>query len=207
MAVNGFDTQPPPQPSGGRDWRSGPSLLIGAGAVVVTLVVVALAVQEFGPSATLWWIVAAAAVFYIARQLRVRHLTADAFLHVKDLTKAEQFEAYKAMRRRYRVARREVRRRRPLGRMVDEGGMMPPTVIRVANPRDYVKLNVGLMPWPRIQDIRGVEVHWTPLVQTPSQEFFNNLREAVAHFLSVSPGAVVAQTPDLPRKRITFVLR
>jgi hypothetical protein len=207
VAVNGFDTQPPPQPSGGRDWRSGPSLLIGAGAVVVTLVVVALAVQELGPGATLWWIIAAAVLFGIARQVRMRRLTTDAFMHVKDLIKAEQFEAYKAMRRRYRVARRETRRRRPLGRMVDEGGMHPPTLIRVANPHDYVKLHVGPLPWPRLQDIHSVTVRWTPLVQTPSAEFFNNLTEAVAHFLSVSPGAVVAHHPDLPRKKVTFALR
>jgi len=46
VAVSGFDTEQPPDPSGGRDWRSSPNVLVGAGLVVLTLVVVALAVQE-----------------------------------------------------------------------------------------------------------------------------------------------------------------
>jgi len=180
---------------------------VGAGVAVLTLAIVALAMQEIGPGATLWWVVAIAAVFAIARYWRLRQFTTLAYLHVKDLTKAEQFEAYRAMRRRYFTAVRETRRKRPLGRIVDEGGMHPPTLVRVANPRDYVKLHVGPLPWPRLQDIRSVTVRWTPLVKFPSEDFFGELTEAVAHFLCVSPRALVANRPDLYRKRITFVLR
>ncbi len=175
--------------------------------MLLTLVIVALAVQELGPSTTLWWIAVAAVVLGGARYLRMRHLTTEAFIHVKELTKAEQFEAYRAMRRKYFIAMRDFRRKRPLGRPIDEGGMHPPTLIRVASPRQYVKLQVGPLPWPRLQDIRSVTVRWTPLVPSPNASFFEQLTEAVAHFLCVSPGAVIAHHPDLYRKRITFVLR
>ena len=97
----------------------------------------------------------------------MRHLTTEAFIHVKELTRAEQFEAYRAMRRRYFLAMRDFRRKRPLGRPVDEGGMHPPTLIRVANPRHYVRLQFAPYPWPRLQDIRSVTIRWTPLVQSP----------------------------------------
>ena len=207
MAVSGFDTEQPPEPSGGRDWRSSPNVLVGAGLVVLTLVVVALAVQEIGPNATFWWVVVIGGLFLVARWWRLHQFTTLAYIHVKELIKAEQFEAYRAMRRRYFLGVREARRKRPLGRIIDEGGMHPPTLIRVARPRDYVKLHVGPLPWPRLQDIRSVTVRWTPLVPTPSPEFFSQLTDAVAHFLCVSPGALTSHRPDLYRKKITFMLR
>jgi hypothetical protein len=182
-------------------------VLVGAVAVVLTLVLLALAVGQLGQTTTLWWAAVIAAAVGFGRYWRVRSLTTQAFMHVKELTKAEQYEAYRAMRRRYFTTVRETRRKRPLGRIVDEGGMNPPTLIRVANPRQYVKLQFGPVPWPRLQDVRSVTVHWTPLVQFPSQEFFNQLTEAVAHFLCVSPPALVVHHPDLQHKRITFVLR
>ena len=175
--------------------------------MVLTLVMVAVAVRVLGKDTTLWWIAIIVAVVGFCRYWRVRTLTTQAFIHVKELTKAEQYEAYRAMRRRYFTTVRQTRRQRPLGRIVDEGGMHPPTLIRVANPRHYVKLHFGPLAWPRLQDIRSVTVHWTPLVQSPSQDFFNQLNEAVAHFLCVSPRALVAHHPDLYRKRVTFMLR
>lgn len=207
MAVNGSEPEPPPESSGARDWRTSPTVLVGAVAVVLTLILLVFAVQQLGQSTTLWWIVVIGVAVGFGRYWRVRRLTMQAFMHVKELTKAEQYEAYRAMRRRYFTSMRETRRKRPLGRIVDEGGMHPPTLIRVANPRHYVKLQLGPIPWPRLQDVRGVTVHWTPLVQFPSQEFFDQLTEAVAHFLCVSPRALVVHHPDLYRKRITFMMR
>jgi hypothetical protein len=76
---------------------------------------------------------------------RLRHFTTQAFTHVKELTKAEQYEAHKAMRRRFFTTMRDVRRQRPLGRVIDEGGMHPPTRMRgsssvtvSAHPRTYL---------------------------------------------------------------------
>jgi hypothetical protein len=207
VIVNGFEPELPPEPSRARDWRSSPTVFVGAGAALITLVVVALAMQAIGPGATLWWVAVAAAAFVLARGWRLRQFTTLAYMHVKDLIKAEQFEAYRAMRRRYFVTVRENRRKRPFGRIIDEGGMHPPTLIRVAKPGDYVKLRVGPLPWPRLRDIRSVTVRWTPFVSSPSDDFFNQLTVAVAHFLCVRPGALVAHRPDLYRKRITFMLR
>jgi hypothetical protein len=182
-------------------------MLVMGAVVVLGLVLLAIAVSVFGQSTTIWWIVVLGGVFLLGRYFRSRQLHLQAFMHVKELIKAESYEAHKAMRRRYRTAVRQTRRTRPLGRIVDEGGMNPPTLIRVANPRQYVKLQFGPMPWPRLQDIRSVTVHWTPLVLSPSEEFFDQLTSAVAHFLCVSPRAVVAHNPDLYHKRISFMLR
>ena len=174
---------------------------------MLALVLLAVAVSTLGQATTLWWLVVIGAILAVGRYFRVRQLNLNAFMHVKELIRAEQFEAHKAMRRRFRTSVRDVRRQRPLGRIIDEGGMNPPTLIRVANPRHYVKLQFGPLPWPRLQDIRSVTIHWTPLVPSPSQEFFDQLTAAVAHFLCVSPRALVVHNPDLYHKRITFMLR
>ncbi|HZD00841.1 MAG TPA: hypothetical protein VFA46_11835 [Actinomycetes bacterium] len=196
--------EPQPEPPAARDWRSGSAILVAAAVAVLTLVFVAVAVRELGPATTFWLVTVSAVAVLYARTWRVRHLTTEAFMHVKELTKAEQYEAYRAMRRRYSSSVRDMRRKRPLGRVIDEGGMHPPTLIRVAKPQRYVKLDVAPVPWPRLQDIRSVTVRWTPLVQSPSDDFVNQLTEAVAHFLCLSPRALVVRPPDLYRKRITF---
>jgi hypothetical protein len=203
--MNGMNgAEPKPGPPDARDWRSGPTILVGAVAAALTLVIVAVAVRELGTTTTFWLVVATAIGIVYARAWRVRRFTTEAFMHVKELTKAEQYEAYRAMRRRYHSTVRDVRRQRPLGRVIDEGGMHPPTLIRVARPQRYVKLDVAPVPWPRLQDIRSVTVRWTPLVLSPSEEFVNQLTEAVAHFLCLSPHALLVRPPDLYHKRVTF---
>jgi hypothetical protein len=196
--------EPQPEPPSSRDWRSSPAILVGAVVAVLTLVLVAVAVGQLGPTTTFWLVALAALALVYARAWRVRHFTTEAFIHVKELTKAEQYEAYRAMRRRYFTSMRDLRRQRPLGRVIDEGGMHPPTLIRVARPQRYVKLEVAPVPWPRLQDIRSVTVRWTPLVASPSDEFVKQLTEAVAHFLCLHPRALVVRPPDLYHKRITF---
>lgn len=208
MALEPQPTEPlpEPRPSRPRDWRFSPILVVGAlvaGAILLVLVLVA-AIRQLGGTTTIWLLVLTAGAIGYARHRRLRYFTTQAFMHVKELTKAEQYEAHKAMRRRFFTTMRDVRRQRPLGRVIDEGGMHPPTLIRVARPQHYVKLRVAPVPWPRLHDIRSVTIRWTPLVLSPSDEFVGQLTQAVAHFLCVSPRVLGVRAPDLYRKRITF---
>jgi hypothetical protein len=143
------------------------------------------------------WIVAAWAIIIALSFNRLTHIC---YFHVKDLIKGDQAAAYRAMRRQHHWRQRHPNRSRG-------EGLHQPTVIKVADPVRHVVLHPAglffLLPIRR--NLRGVRVHWTPLVGYPDDGWLEDLTEAVAHFLGEDPGQLDRRGFNVRRKRVTFL--
>lgn len=53
--------------------------------------------------------------------------------------------------------------------------------------------------------LRGVTIHWTPMVRYPTPEWLDELTDAVAHFLGVGRGEVARTVTSVSRKRATII--
>jgi hypothetical protein len=128
--------------------------------------------------------------------LQLRHLTNICFKHVKDLIRAELEAGQEAFRANARSARRR-------GEAV---GLHQPTMVSLANPARYVRLLPGpLFPLlPIRQQIRGVWIWWTPLVEYPTQEWQDKLSRSVAHFFGVLPEELEPGSFNIRRRRVWF---
>jgi len=139
-------------------------------------------------------LITALAVVLVIRALRMRWLTLQLYYYVKQLTKAEPFEAYKAQRRRYAITRRQRRAKRIAGSGVGgaaDTGTHLPSHERIAAPGSWVRL---LAPWwliwPLRRHIGGAAIRWSPFCDRPDEAFRTRLKEEVAHFLGCDPNSL-----------------
>jgi hypothetical protein len=86
-------------------------------------------------------------------------------------------------------------------------GLYQPTVVTPVRPWRHVVLLPGplfvLLPFRPF--LRGVVVHWTPLVRYPTPEWLEELSDAVAHFLGLGRGKVDLAEANVTRKRARIV--
>jgi hypothetical protein len=120
-------------------------------------------------------------------------LTSLCHVHIKDHIRWELHAAH-----RYKSSRWLT------GRSGD--GLYQPTLIRPTNPF----LHVRLLPTPRFviapspDSLRGVVVHWTPLVPSPDTAWCDELADRVAHLLAVDSSQVRQGDLNLRRRRLTI---
>lgn len=145
-----------------------------------------------------FWILA----WLIFFALRVRILTRSCYFHVEELIRAN---AYAGQRTIHAKERAEVRswRRNEAAR-----GLYQPTAVTPVHPFRHVWLLPGplfvLLPFRPF--LRGVVIHWSPLVRYPTAEWLDELTDAVAHFLGLGRGEVERKDMSVIRK-IAWIVR
>jgi hypothetical protein len=129
--------------------------------------------------------------------VRYHVLTGKCYDHVEELIKADQH----AGRRRMRAGRLRLP-----GTSQPSGGLYQPTAIAPASPHRHVWLLPGVLfaIWPARGALRGVIVHWSPLVRYPDAEWCADLADRVAHFLAVDSNLVRQADMNLRRRRLTI---
>jgi len=167
--------------------------LIAALPTTACILVAGLLASRIAPSWSLATdLIMALAVVAAIRALRMRWLTLQLYYYVKQLTKAEPFEAYKAQRRRYAITRRQRRAKRIAGSGgAPDTGTHLPSHERIAAPGSWVRL---LAPWwliwPLRRHIGGAAIRWSPFCDLPDEAFRTRLKEEVAHFLGCDPAGL-----------------
>ncbi len=136
-------------------------------------------------------------VWAVVLLVRYHVLTGNCYDHVEELIKADQH----AGRRRMRAGRLRLP-----GTSQPSGGLYQPTAITPASPYRHVWLlpRVLFAIWPARDGLRGVIVHWTPLVRYPDAEWRAGLADRVAHFLAVDSSQVRQGGLSLRRRRLTI---
>jgi hypothetical protein len=139
------------------------------------------------------WVILGVAVWVVAVFAQYFRLTDLCHMHIKDHIRSELLAAH-----RYKSSRRLT------GRSGD--GPWYPALVRPTNPFLHVRLLLTprFVIAPGRDSLRGVVVHWTPLVPSPDGEWLNELADRVAHFLAVDSSQVRQSDLNLRRRRLTI---
>jgi hypothetical protein len=129
--------------------------------------------------------------------------TRSCYEHVNEVIRADAHLGQRAIRAKERVA---ALGRRPVGDAVRN--LYQPSVV-TPHPRrvKYVRLRptLAFFVLPFRQQLRGVTIHWTPLVRYPTRDFLDELTDAVAHFLGVEQSEVERTETSVKRKCATIL--
>jgi hypothetical protein len=139
------------------------------------------------------WVFLGVAVWAAVVFAQYFRLTSLCHMHIKDHIRSELHAAH-----RYKSGRRLT------GRSGD--GLYQPTMVRPANPARHVRLLLTprFVIAPGRDSLRGVVVHWTPLVPSPDTEWCDDLAGRVAHFLAVDSSQIRQADMNLRRRRLTI---
>ncbi len=145
----------------------------------------------------IFWLIVWGIIFGV----RVRSLTHACYFHVEELIRAN---AHAGQRTIHAKERAEVR---PWRRSEAARGLYQPTAVTPVHPFRHVWLLPGplFILLPIRPFLRGVVIHWSPLVRYPTGEWLDELSDAVAHFLGVARGEVERTETSIPRKRTRIV--
>jgi hypothetical protein len=140
---------------------------------------------------------------------RTHALTRDCYEHVQEIIRADAHAGQRTIRARESAAfskeRRESERRFSLDsyRSLYQGTAVTP----YPRPSRYVWLlpNPLFIVLPIRPFLRGVVIHWTPLVRYPTPEWFAELTDAVAHFMGLGQDEVERVGTNISRKRTRIV--
>jgi hypothetical protein len=139
------------------------------------------------------WVILGVAVWAVVVFAQYFRLTDLCHRHIKDQIRSELLAAH-----RYKSSRRLT------GRSGD--GLWYPSLVRSTNPFLHVRLLLTprFVIAPGRDSLRGVVVHWTPLVPSPDTEWCDELADRVAHFLAVDSSQVRQGDLNLRRRRLTI---
>jgi hypothetical protein len=140
------------------------------------------------------WVILGVAVWAAVVFAQYFRLTDLCHVHIKDHIRSEVLAAH-----RYKSSRRLT------GRSGD--GPWYPALVRPTNPFLHVRLLLTprFVIAPGRDSLRGVVVHWTPLVPSPDGEWRDELADRVAHFLAVDSSQVRQGDLNLHRRRLTII--
>jgi hypothetical protein len=153
-----------------------------------------------------FWIVA----WLVVVGWRFHELTRDCYEHVQEVIRADAHAGQQTIRAQERVAfptRREAAREERSWRLRpadSHRGLYQPTAV---TPHPHYTRYVWLLPHPLFlvapvrRFLRGVVIHWTPMVRYPKSDWFVELTEAVAHFLGLPEDGVELAETNISRKR------
>lgn len=139
------------------------------------------------------WVILGVAVWVVVVLVQYFRLTDLCHMHVKDHIRSELLAAH-----RYKSSRRLTSR--------SGDGLWYPSLVRPTNPFLHVRLLLTprFVIAPGRDSLRGVVVHWTPLVSSPDTAWCDELADRVAHFLAVNSNQVRQEDLNLRRRRLTI---
>ena len=139
------------------------------------------------------WVILGLAVWAAVVLAQYFRLTDLCHRHIKDHIRSELLAAH-----RYKSSRRLTSR--------SGDGRWYPSLVRPTNPFLHVRLLLTprFVVAPGRDSLRGVVVHWTPLVPFPDSEWCDELADRVAHFLAVETSQVRQGDLNLRRRRLTI---
>jgi hypothetical protein len=140
------------------------------------------------------WVILGLAVWAVVVFVQYFRLTDLCHMHIKDHIRSELLAAH-----RYKSSRRLTSR--------SGDGLWYPTLVRPTNPFLHVRLLLTprFVIAPSRDSLRGVVVHWTPLIPSPNTEWCDELADRVAHFLAVDSSQVRQSDLNLRRHRLTII--